>query len=61
MHLTLVTILEEEVNALVDAPRYAHSTQRRDQRNGYYTRNLGTTVGEIKDLPVPRTRKGFRS
>jgi putative transposase len=61
VRLTLITILEEEVNALVNAPRHARSPQRRDQRNGYYTRNLGTTVGEIQDLPVPRTRKGFRS
>jgi len=61
VRLTLVTILEEEVNTLLDAPRYARSPQRRDRRNGYYTRNLGTTVGEIEDLPVPRTRKGFHS
>jgi len=61
VRLTLVTILEEEVNALVGAPRYARTPSRKDQRNGYYTRDLGTTVGEIEDLPVPRTRKGFRS
>jgi transposase-like protein len=61
VRLTLVTILEEEVDALVGAPRYARTSSRKDQRNGYYTRDLGTTVGEISDLPVPRTRKGFRS
>jgi putative transposase len=61
VRLTLVTILEEEVDALVGAPRYARTPSRQDQRNGYYTRDLGTTVGEIEDLPVPRTRKGFRS
>jgi len=61
VRLTLVTILDEEVNALVGAPRYARSASRRDQRNGYYTRNLGTTVGQIEDLPVPRTRQGFRT
>jgi len=59
--LTLVTILEEEVNALVGVPPYVRSPQRRDQRNGYYTRDLGTTLGEIEALPVPRTRKGFHT
>jgi len=61
VRLTLVTILEEEVEALVGASRYARSPGRRDRRNGYYTRDLGTTVGAIEDLPVPRTRKGFHS
>jgi transposase-like protein len=61
VRLTLVMILEEEVNALVGAPRYARTSSRRDQRNGYYTRDLGTTVGQIEDLSVPRTRQGFRT
>jgi hypothetical protein len=61
VRLTSVTILEEEVEALVGAPRYARTPERQDQRNGYDTRDLGTTVGEIEDLPVPRMRKGFRS
>jgi len=61
VRVTLIAILEEEVNALVGAPRYARSATRQDQRNGYYTRDLGTTVGQIEDLPVPRTRQGFRT
>jgi len=61
VRLTLVTLLEEEVNALVGAPRYARTPSRRDQRNGYCARDLVTGVGEIEDLPVPRTRQGFRS
>ena len=60
VRLTLITILEEEVEALVGAPRYARTPSRQDQRNGYYTGDLGTTVGETEDLPVPRTRKVFR-
>ena len=35
--------------------------QRRDQRNGHYTRNLETTVGQLPDLPVPRTRHGYQT
>jgi transposase-like protein len=58
---TLITILNEEVDAFVGADRYERTDQRRDQRNGTYPRSLGTTVGQIEDLPVPRTRKGFRS
>jgi len=58
---TLVAVLEEEVNLFIGAGRYERSGQRRDQRNGSYTRNLGTSVGLIEDLPVPRTRKGFQT
>jgi putative transposase len=58
---TLIAVLDEEVNAFVGAGRYERSDQRRDQRNGTYTRGLGTSVGQIEDLPVPRTRKGFQT
>jgi putative transposase len=58
---TLITVLEEEVEAFIGAGRYERSDQRRDQRNGTYARSLGTSVGQIEDLPVPRTRKGFRT
>jgi putative transposase len=53
--------LEEEVTALVGAARYARTPSRRDQRNGSYARDLVTSMGEIEDLPVPRTRRGFHS
>lgn len=58
---TLITVLDEEVNAFVGAGRYERSDQRRDQRNGTYVRDLGTSVGQIENLPVPRTRKGFQT
>jgi putative transposase len=61
VRLMLITVLEEEVEAFVGANRYERSGQRRDQRNGTYSRSLGTSVGQIEDLPVPRTRKGFRT
>jgi putative transposase len=57
----LVSVLEEEVTAFVGAAPYERSTERRDQRNGHYTRNLETTVGVIPDLPVPRTRGGYQT
>ncbi len=58
---TFITILEEEVSAFIQAGLYQRSSERKDYRNGYYERDLVTTAGEIEDLPVPRTRKGFHS
>jgi len=61
VHLVLTTILEEEVEAFVGAKRYQRSQQRRDQRNGSYTRDLVTGVGQIHAIAVPRTRRGFQT
>lgn len=61
IRLTLVTVLEEEVTALIGAQRYERNAARRDQRNGSYSRDLVTGVGVIEDLRVPRTRRGFRT
>jgi transposase-like protein len=58
---TLITILEEEVEAFCNAAPYQRTPQRRDWRNGTYRRDLATTQGVIEELPVPRTRRGFRS
>jgi hypothetical protein len=61
IRLTLTIILEEEVTAFIGAPRYGRAATRRDQRNGYYARDLLTTAGKCEDLSVPRTRGGFRT
>jgi transposase-like protein len=61
VRLTLITILEAEVSALIGALPYERTTERRDYRNGHYTRDLDTTVGLIEDLSVPRTRKGHQT
>jgi transposase-like protein len=45
----------------VGAAPYQRTAQRRDRRNGSYDRDLGTSVGTIEDLPVPRTRQGFKT
>ena len=58
---TLVTVLEEEVSAFIQAALYQRTPERKDQRNGHYVRDLITSVGEIEDLEVPRTRAGFRT
>jgi putative transposase len=64
VRLALTTILEAEVTALVGALPYERSICRTDQRNGHYTRDLGTTVGQvghIEELAVPRTRGGYQT
>lgn len=58
---TLIQALEEEVEAYIQAAPYERTKHRQDHRNGSYPRSLGTSLGEIEDLPVPRTRKGFES
>lgn len=58
---TLIEALEEEVQTYIQAARYERNPSRQDQRNGTYVRNLGTAMGELEELPVPRTRKGFRT
>lgn len=57
----LMSVLEAEVDAIIGAARYEHSDQRRDYRNGHYTRDLDTSLGHISDLPVPRTRGGYQT
>ncbi len=61
VRVALMSVLEEEVTAFIGAKPYERSKERRDQRNGHYTRNLDTTVGQITDLPVPRTRHGYQT
>lgn len=61
VRLALISVLEEEVTAFIGARPYERTGQRRDQRNGHYTRDLETTVGQIVDLPVPRTRGGHQT
>jgi transposase-like protein len=58
---TLIQVLEAEVEACIGAAAYERAPTRRDYRNGHYERNLGTGVGEVEALPVPRTRKGFKT
>lgn len=58
---TLIQALEEEVEDYIQAAPHERTANRRDHRNGSYRRGLGTSMGEIEDLPVPRTRKGFQS
>jgi transposase-like protein len=61
LRVTLTTVLEEELTALIGAAPYEQNSSRRDYRNGSYQRNLVTSVGEIEALDVPRSRGGYRT
>ncbi len=61
VRLALISVLDAEVDAFIGALPYERTEQRRDQRNGYYTRDLETSMGQITDLPVPRTRGGYHT
>ncbi len=58
---TLVQVLEAEVEAFIGAGAYERVPTRQDYRNGHYTRNLVTGVGQVEALAVPRTRNGFKT
>lgn len=59
--LTLIQVLEEEIEAYIQAAPYQRTAERQDYRNGTYERDLDTSMGHIEDLPVPRTRNGYRT
>ena len=48
--------LEDEATERVGAGRHERTAERRAHRNGTYTRDLGTTLGPIEDVEVPRVR-----
>jgi len=54
--------LEAERTDWLGVGRYVRDeVERRDYRNGYYRRDLGTRLGLLRGLRVPRTRRGCRS
>jgi putative transposase len=61
VRVALMSVLEEEVTAFIGAQPYERTKLRHDQRNGQDIRHLETTMGQIADLPVPRTRGGFQT
>lgn len=54
--------LEGERTERLAVERYVRDGEaRRDYRNGYYRRDLGTQIGLMRGLRVPRSRGGYRS
>jgi putative transposase len=54
--------LEAERTSRVAVGRYVRDVETRcDFRNGYYRRDLGTRLGLLRGLRVPRARRGYAS
>lgn len=51
--------LDEEMIEYQQRERYQRTSQRLDYRNGYYRRNLDTTLGPVDNIAVPRSRHGL--
>jgi len=52
----LETSMEVQVQDLLGADRWEHNDYRKGFRNGYYHRNLKTSMGEVCALRMPRIR-----
>lgn len=56
--LLLEECLEVELSDHLGFGYYEHSPLRVDKRNGYYMRGLGTEMGYLEQIRVPRPRAG---
>jgi putative transposase len=54
----LERMLQVEFRREIGCGRYKRSHERRDQRNGYYSRGLMTLYGWLEEIKVPRLRGG---
>ena len=55
--VVLENVLEEEVERMVGAEKYARLSHRKDVRNGSYLRRVVTSMGEV-EVNMPRSREG---
>ena len=51
--------LDEEMIEYQQRKSYQRANHRIDYRNGYYYRDLDTTLGPIENIAVPRSRQGL--
>src|SRR5436190_14891727 len=58
IRVVLEGVMREELDALIGVGWGESSPKRKGYRNGFYTRDLGTTSGRIEELQVPRDREG---
>lgn len=54
----LQTLFDQAVKERIGADKYERTENRKDYRNGRYTRSLTTKFGHIEALQVPRLRQG---
>lgn len=57
IRVVLETVLEEEVERMVGAERFARMANRKDVRNGSYLRRVLTSMGSV-EINMPRARQG---
>lgn len=55
----LEKIMDEELVEYMQTKTYQRTNNRMDYRNGYYYRDLDTTLGPLERLAVPRSRQGL--
>ena len=55
IRVVLESVLEDEVEQMVGAEKYAKLASRKDYRNGSYLRRVLTSMGEV-EVAMPRTR-----
>lgn len=51
--------LDEEMTQYQQRESYQRTKEHLDYRNGYYQRDLDTTLGPIENIAVPRSRSGL--
>ena len=51
--------LDEEITQYMQRQPYQRTQNRIDYRNGYYYRNLDTSLGSLERITVPRSRQGL--
>ncbi len=56
--ITIINTINDEFETFIGAAPYQRSDNRHDSRNGFRYRNFETRFGEIKDIPIPRSRNG---
>ncbi len=54
-----VSLDEEMIQYMQTQPYQRTKSNRLDYRNGYYYRNLDTTLGPVERITVPRSRRGL--
>src|SRR5215470_16064031 len=54
----LELVMREELDAFIGAAWGECSPKRKGYRNGFYTRDLVTSMGQLEEINVPRDREG---
>jgi len=58
VRVVIETVMREELDQFIGAAWGECSPKRKGYRNGFYTRDLVTSTGQLEDVKVPRDREG---